>query len=381
MKIKHQPKSKYKFTFAPPWRGVDLSLLLIVIALASLGVLLVYNASLVEANSKFGDPWHFAKQQLLWLGISTGAMFVTMSLPLEWWKRNAKLFLWITVFLLAVVLLGSKTLGAKRWLSVAGFNLQPSELAKISLSAYLAKLSFNGTTSIKNYFITAGLVLILMILQPDMDTMIVLAASVGIIYWLSGAPTKHLVYLIGVGILGGLGLILSSSYRMDRLTSLLNVTGDTQDTSYHAWQVLIALGSGGLFGTGLGQSRQKYGFLPEVAGDSIFAIIAEELGFIGGAILVLALLYVILRSLRAAGRAEDKFAQLFGAGLTTWLAVQILVNIFSIVGLIPLSGITLPFISYGGSSLLITMATMGIILKISKNEDNSVSGRKNWKRS
>ncbi len=374
-------KLNSRFKFELPWKGVDLSLLFIVISLAASGVLLVYNASLVEANSKFGDPWHFAKQQLLWLGVSSGAMLVTMSLPIEWWKRNAKLFFWITVFLLGIVLLGSKTLGAKRWLSFAGFNLQPSELAKISLSSYLATLSFNGIKKNMAYFVPAGLVLILVIIQPDMDTTMVLTASVGIIYWLSGASTKNLLYLIGVILVAGMGLIFSSSYRMERFMSMLNVTGDTLNTSYHAWQILIAVGSGGLFGTGLGQSRQKYGFLPEVAGDSIFAIIAEELGFIGGAILIGALLYVILRSLRAAARAEDKFAQLFGAGLTAWLGAQILVNIFSIVGLIPLSGITLPFISYGGSSLLITMATMGVILKISKAENNSVPSRKNWKRS
>ncbi len=362
-----------------PWIGVDKSLMIAVLALTATGVLLVYNASLVDAHRKFGDPWHFARHQLMWLGIGFGAMVAAMWLPIDWWRRNSKLLLWITIGLLAVVLLGERTLGARRWLSLAGFSLQPSELAKITLSAYLASLAASGLGKSKDYIRASLLVLGLVIAQPDMDTTMVLAASAVVIYWLSGAPSRHIGYLFAGGLVAGIGMILVSPYRLNRLMTFLDVSSDRQGISYHAWQVLIALGSGGLLGVGLGQSRQKYGFLPEVAADSIFAIIAEELGFVGVCVLMGALAFVVLRCLRAARRASDPFAQMFAAGLTTWMGVQMLINMSSMVMLIPLTGITLPFISYGGTSLLVSMTTIGIILQISKNQQSGVASKK-WQR-
>jgi len=203
-------------------------------------------------------------------------------------------------------------------------------------------------------------------MEPDLGTTVVIITSGLVVYFASGASLITLLGFLILGLLGGLGLILSSPYRKGRLLTFFNPGRDPLGESYHIRQVLLALGSGGLWGLGLGQSRQKYEYLPAVMSDSIFAVIAEELGFIGGALILLAFLLIVWRGLKIGLGAPDRFGQLLAVGITAWISLQALINLAAMVALIPFTGIPLPFISYGGSSLVVALAGMGILVNISK---------------
>ena len=206
----------------------------------------------------------------------------------------------------------------------------------------------------------------LVMLQPDLGTSMIIICIAFLIYYVSGAPITHLLSLGLVGSIGALGLILSSAYRKARLMTFLNPTSDPLGSSYHIRQALIAIGSGGLWGLGLGQSRQKYQFLPQVTTDSIFAIISEELGFFGASLVILAIYAIVLRGLIIAKRAPDLFSKLLATGISGWIGFQAFVNLAAMLALLPLTGMPLPFISYGGSSLIVIMAGVGLLLNISR---------------
>jgi len=348
----------------PPMDKVFLSMTL---GLCVFGLLMVYDASVVTAHRQFGDPYFFLKQQFMWLCLGLAGMMVMSRMPLSWWQRNSRKFLYITIALLILVLLGDKTLGARRWLTIAGFSLQPSELAKITYAAYISDVFLNPKTAFKEFLVASAVVMGLVMLQPDLGTTMVLGGVGMTIFWVAGAQLKQFLGLIGVGVMGVLGLIISSPYRLNRLTTFLNADADPLGTSYHVRQILLAVGSGGWFGLGLGQSRQKYAYLPEVAADSIFAVIAEELGFIGAGLLVVILTLFFIRGIRIAARAVNPYAKLFGTGLITSLAIQAFVNLAAMVAIVPLTGIPLPLISYGGSSLVVSLLAIGILLNISRD--------------
>jgi cell division protein FtsW len=213
--------------------------------------------------------------------------------------------------------------------------------------------------------IVSGLIVFLVMLQPDLGMSVVILTTGFVVYFISGAPLWHLLLLGVVGIVSGLGLVFSSPYRKERFLTFLNPFRDPLGSSYHIRQILIALGSGGLFGLGLGQSRQKYEYIPAVATDSVFAVIAEELGFIGASFLLFVYLFLIFRAFKIAQKAPDQFSQLLVSGVITWIGVQTMINLAAMVALVPLTGMPLPFISYGGSSLLLALIGMGIIVNIS----------------
>ncbi len=345
-------------------------LLVLTLILLCIGIVAVYNASSVDAFNTFGNKYHFALQQLKWALIGLFLMVISINLPLAALRRlSFPIFLFSLLLMIIVIIpgVGTKVLGARRWINLSGFTLQPSELLKLTLMLYLSSWLQNPKTLPQ--FLTILLpVLGLTMLQPDLGTAIIISSSSFLLFYLSGTPLKHLFTLIGIVSVLGLLLILISPYRKDRLTTFLDPTSDPLGRSYHINQVLIALGSGGLTGVGLGRSRQKYEYLPEAPSDSIFAIIAEETGFLGGLFLIGLFVYFLRSCFNIALNAKDHFHQLLAAGISSWLLTQFLLNLGAMTALVPLTGIPLPLISYGGSALITTLAAIGLLINITRHE-------------
>ncbi len=331
---------------------------------------MIYDASSFVAFRDFADKYHYLKGQFLWAILGFGALtffsffdyhrFYNLSLPL----MITSIVLLIMVFIPGI---GVHLLGASRWIDLKVFLLQPTEFVKLSLAIYLAAwFSRKEKGRFVPFVLLMGLLVALIMMQPDMGTAIVIMGEAMAIYFLSGGNMLYLLSLIPV--LGALGLILikTSPYRAERLVTFLNPNQDVQNSSYHVKQILISLGNGGVFGLGLGNSLQKYAYLPENTTDSIFAIIAEELGFVGATILICIFAVVVWRGFRIASRAPDNFGRLLAAGITTFLAIQMIINLGAQTMLLPLTGIPLPFISYGGSALIIELCAIGILLNISR---------------
>jgi cell division protein FtsW len=347
------------------------SLLLIhTLLLLAFGVIAVYNASVVDAFNTFGNKYHFAIQQIKWTGIGLVSMFLVSRIPPVFFKKFAPHIMIATLILMVAVLipgLGSRVLGARRWINIGGFTLQPSEFMKLALVIYLASW-LEKPRPITSFMAVILPILGLVMLQPDLGTAIIIAATGFLLYFISGAPVSKLLGLTLTGFLGGALLILSSSYRRARLLTFLDPTNDPLGSSYHINQVLIALGSGGLTGVGLGRSRQKYQYLPEATTDSIFAIIGEETGFIGCILVIGFLVSLVLLCFKLASQCQNRFNQLIVAGIASWLAAQVFLNISAMVALVPLTGIPLPLISYGGSSLITVLTGIGILLSVIRHE-------------
>lgn len=349
-------------------KKIDRSLLAFVIGLTCFGVLMVYDASAVTAFRDFGDKFFYAKQQVLWAGLGFLVLFIASKFDYRKLSKLASSLMLITIALLIAVLvpsLGTRALGARRWLSFAGISFQPSELAKLASILYLSSF-LQKKKNILPFIAPLAVLIGLIMLQPDLGTAVVIMGTGLCLYFISGASLLALFFLTILALILGITLILSSSYRKERLLTFLNLTRDPLGASYHVRQVLLALGSGGLFGLGLGQSRQKYEYLPEAMTDSIFAIIGEEIGFIGALVLILAFLFIVWRGLKIAREAPDSFGQLLAAGISSWIGIQTLVNLAAMVVIVPLTGVPLPLISYGGSSLVAVLAGIGILLNISK---------------
>ncbi|MFH1970984.1 MAG: putative peptidoglycan glycosyltransferase FtsW, partial [Patescibacteria group bacterium] len=263
--------------------------------------------------------------------------------------------------------LGSKFLGARRWIYIGPVSIQPAEFVKLSLAIYLAKVA-EKEKQLLSYFVPLILVAFLIMLQPDLGTTLVILAIGMSQIFVSGI---NLLYFLGASIVGVLGssiLVLTSNYRRARVLTFLQQSQDPLGRDYHIRQILLALGSGGIFGVGLGQSRQKFLFLPEAATDSVFAVIAEEIGFIGALMVIILLFTYIAFAFRIAKNAPDKFSKVLATGITFWISTQVIFNIGSNVALVPLTGIPLPFFSYGGSALTMLLIASGIMLNISKYE-------------
>lgn len=360
----------------PQFQRPDLPLLLVVLGLTIFGLVMIFDASVVIAASDFGDKFYFVKNQIIWAGFGLFGLSFGLFFDYHRYSRLSIFLLTAAIILLILVLisgLSSEVYGARRRLDFGPFSLQPGEFLKVAfivyLSAWFAKFQWQvERKKLAIYFLLVGLILGLLLLQPDMGTAGVIVLSALVIFFLSGAPIWYFFFGIPFFALGFLGLIVAAPYRLARLKVLFNPTSDPQGISYHINQVLIALGSGGLLGLGLGGSRQKFEFLPEVATDSIFAIIAEELGFVGGLILIAVFLFLLWRGFAIARNAPDKFGFLLAAGITTWIGLQAFFNLGSMVALLPLTGLPLPFISYGGSSLIVSLFGVGVILNISRQK-------------
>lgn len=356
-------------------KKADLALLVSVVALTVFGLFMIYDASSYVAFRDFADKYRYIKDQLFWVMIGFGALSVISFFDYHKYYNLALPILLGSIALLILVFvpgLGLKILGARRWINLGFFVLQPSEFVKLALTIYLAAwFSIKEKGRFLAFLLLIGLVILLVMLQPDMGTAVIILGEAIVMYFLSGGSIWHILSLVPLVGLGGLGLILVEPYRAKRLATFLNPNGSIQTSSYHLRQILISLGSGGLFGVGIGNSLQKYAYLPESTTDSIFAIIAEELGFIGVVVLILVILFVIYRGFYIALRAKDTFGKLLAGGITSMIAIQTIVNLGAQTALLPLTGVPLPFISYGGSALIINLICVGILLNISRQSSNS----------
>jgi cell division protein FtsW len=354
----------------------DYLLSIAIFALVLFGLIAIYSVSKyysLQITNNATDKYYL-ERQLVWVVVGCIAWIVTQSVDYRFWQKNSKYMLVATIVLLIIpILLGaSSTSNASRWISIGGLNFQPAELAKLTLIIYLSgwfsKKSEEGKIAKTGpYFLALmALVAVLMLVQKDLGTLAVIVGIAGAIYLMSGAPSIHM--FIG----GGLAALLLwlavkiEPYRLARITAFINPEKDLLGSGYHIQNALIAIGSGGLLGLGFGQSKQKYLYLPEAHTDSIFAIISEELGFLRASLVVIVIGFIAFRGYRIARLAPDPFSRLMAVGITTWLIWQSFINIAAMLSIIPLTGVPLPFVSYGGSSLLILLAATGILLNISK---------------
>lgn len=348
----------------------DTKLFLLTLILTALGLIAVADASAPIALKTFSDKFYFLKQQAVWGAIGLVLLVVFSKIHYSFWEKTATPFFLASIALLILVLIpeiGSKALGARRWIVAGPLTFQPSELVKLSLAAYLAKVAVKDKKLLA-YFIPIGLASGLIMLQPDLGTAAIVFTIGMVQIYIAGISIFYFIGAVLAAFLAGFLLIMASEYRRARLITFLEQTHDPLGRGYHIRQILFALGAGGLFGVGLGQSRQKYLFLPEAATDSIFAVIAEEVGFIGAFLLIFLFAAFVYIGLRIMKNAPDKFSRILAAGLITWIGGQVFLNIASMVALIPLTGIPLPFFSYGGSSLTTVLLATGILLNISRHE-------------
>ena len=337
---------------------------------------MVYSASAIWAEYKFDDSFFFAKRQMLFAVVGIIAMFFIMNVDYWTWRTWAKVILIVCFVLLILVLIpgvGNVRNGSRSWIGVGAFSVQPSEFMKLAMIAFLAKFlseKQKQITSFKSGLMPSlGLVFTafaLIMLQPDLGTGTVMVGTCVVMIFISGAKIMHFVYLGLVGVAGFVGLIASAPYRMDRITSFLDPWKDPLGTGFQMIQSLYAIGPGGLFGLGLGESRQKFFYLPEPQTDFIFAIIAEELGFIGGSFVLLLFSLLLWRGVRIALGAPDLYGSLLATGIIAMIAIQVMINIGVVTGLMPVTGITLPFLSYGGSSLTLMLMAVGVLLNVSR---------------
>jgi len=368
--LRTKQRYKYKQQSKAGKSRFDSILFTVTLLLTAFGVLMVYDASVVEAYRDFSDKLHFAKLQLVWAVVGILSMLVVTRIPLGLVKKLALPFFAFTVLLLIAVIIpgvGQQVQGARRWLIFGPITIQPSEIVKLSFAIYLS-VWLENKRKFSHFLALSVVILALVMAQPDLGTSLVVIATGITIYFLSGAPLMSLGLMIASGAVAGLGLILSSPYRKARLLTFLNPASDPLGASYHIRQILIALGSGGLLGVGIGRSRQKYEYLPEATTDSIFAVIGEEIGFIGSAIFIILFLMLIFRGFTIARKAKTTFAQLLAGGITAWIGIQALLNLSAMVALVPLTGVPLPLISYGGSSLVTVLTGVGLLLNVSRNK-------------
>ncbi|OGE31983.1 cell division protein FtsW [Candidatus Daviesbacteria bacterium RIFCSPHIGHO2_01_FULL_44_29] len=351
---------------------VDVLLLATVALLSLFGLIMVYDSSVVQAFKDYGDKYFYIKQQLLWiiLGFICLIFFSVFDIT-RIKKLSGLLFIISCILIIAVFIpgLGSTGGGAHRWLRLFGFTIQPTEIIKMTTVVFLAYF-FEKKVDAKPFFIiTLAVTFILGIFQKDLGSAIVYFLIALSMYFAAGGPMSHFLALVPLTIVGFISFVFTSAYRKQRILAFLDPFADPQGFSYHISQVLIALGSGGWFGLGLGQSRQKFEYIPEVTTDSIFAVIGEELGFMGALTLIALFGYLIYRGYKITENAPDRFSKLLAFGITSWLGLQTVINLAAMVSLIPLTGVPLPFISYGGSALLVNLSAIGILLNISKKTD------------
>lgn len=352
--------------------GIDRLLFIAVVFLSLFGVLMVYDSSVAIAIRDFGNPYFFMIEQAKWLGVGLISLLVFSFVDYRRLYPLAVPLLVATLVLLVGVFLpgfGVHALGARRWVNLGFTTLQPAELAKFTLVLYLSAWFANKERErFGSFLLLLGMVVGLIILEPDLGTSIIIVTIAMLLYFFSDAPVGHFALLVPALITGVLLLAVISPYRFSRLTTFLHPQNDPLGASYQIRQSLLALGSGGWLGVGIGKSRQKYEYLPEANTDSIFAIIGEEIGFVGAVVFIAAMAFVVWRGFRIAKNTKDPFGRLLALGISCWIGVQTIINLSAMVALMPLTGVPLPFISYGGSSLIIILTAVGVLLNISRKQ-------------
>ncbi len=364
---------------AHPKPTPDIALLVVTIILLVLGVEMVYSASFVVAQSEFGDATYFLSKQVVWALVGTVFMVAAAMVDYHRLERLSVPLMVVTVGAMILMLIpgvGVGNYGATRWIRLGPLPpMQPSEFAKLALIVYMsAWLAHKGarvrelTYGFIPFALLLTLVTALIMAQPDMGTSFVVVVTAGCLFFVAGANLLHFFVAAAGGVVGFVYLIVHSGYRSDRLQAFLNPWADPRDTGWHTIQTLIALGSGGVTGLGLGASRQKFYYVPNAHTDAIFAIIGEELGLIGAVAVILLFGVLAWRGFRIAFRAPDRLGRLLATGVTSMILVQAVTNVAVVTNTIPYTGITLPFISFGGSSLLVCMAGVGLLLSVSRHD-------------
>lgn len=360
------------------FRSVDKPLLYASLALLALGLLVLSSASMVLSAKNFGNPLFYLLRQLVYGGtLGIIGFFVGFFVPYRTWRKLALPLMIFSLLLLAALLvvpgLSYASGGARRWLLVGPFSFQPSEFLKLGFIMYLASwldARRRDVASVAYGMIPFALMLAIvgmfLVMQPDVGTLGVIVMTAALLYFLGGGRVSQIATLGGFGVIILYFIIQMAPYRLSRLTVFFNPGHDPQGAGYQITQALIAIGSGGFWGQGFGRSIQKFQYLPEPMGDSIFSVFAEEMGFLGVAALIALFGFFFWRAMFISKRAPDTFGKLLGAGIAIGIMTQAFINMAAISGLMPLTGIPLPFISYGGTSLAMTIASIGILLNISK---------------
>ncbi len=356
----------------------DRPLFFAVLTILAIGLIMVASAGVVYGRVRFGDDYYFLKQQSLGLGVGLILLYIFQRIHYRVWRNFViPIFIIALIFLILVFIpgFGTTVYGAARWLELGPISFQPAEVMKFAIILYLAAwLSNKGRVKSADFY--EGLVPFLALLsvvgfliikQPDTGTLGLIFLISLSIFFASGANLLHIFSLFFVGAAFLAILIKIAPYRLQRFLVFMNPEHDPLGYGYQMAQALLAIGSGGLFGVGLGHSRQKFNYLPEPVTDSIFAILGEELGMFGAIVVVSLFIFVAWRGLRIALRAPDEFGRLLAVGIVSWIVFQAFINIAAITGLIPLTGLPLPFISYGGTSLAVLLAAVGILLNVSKH--------------
>lgn len=354
----------------------DAVIFLTTLALLSLGIIMVFSASSVSAYEIFRDTYYFLKRQLAWAAMGFGVMFVAMEVDYRLWKRLAWPALLLSLVLLVAVLVpgvGIMIRGSRRWLGAGSLTFQPSEVAKVVMVFFMASFLADRTDRIHRFsqgllepLLILGIVFGLTMLEPDLGTAATIAGISLLLMFASGASLSHLGILAAMAAPALVAVAMAAPYRVRRFLAFLHPWEDPLGSGFHIIQSLLALGSGGILGVGLGRSRQKFLYLPMQHTDFIFAIIGEELGFVGAASVVVLYFLFAWRGLRVAIGAPDTFGSLLAVGITSMIVLQAMINIGVVSGTLPITGITLPLISFGGSSLVTTLASIGVLLNISK---------------
>lgn len=352
----------------------DILVFTAVIVLLSIGIVMVFSASSVMGINDFRDPYHYVKRQVIWAIVGVILMFILAKIDYKIYQDLALPGLLLSFILLVLVLVIGKDIGgSKRWIDLGFFNLQPSEISKVAMVNFTAVYIANKRNKLRKFFV--GLLPILFILalqfglimlEPDFGTAMAMSFTIIIVILAGGAHFGQMLLLGSMAIPVFYLLVTREDYRFRRFTAFLDPWADPAGTGWNIIQSLLAIGSGGLFGLGLGNSRQKFSYLPEHHTDFIFAILCEELGFIGAAVVAIFYFIIAWRGLRIALKAPDLYGTLLAIGITSLISFQAMLNIGVVTGSLPVTGITLPFISYGGSSLLISLASVGVLLNISR---------------
>ncbi|MDA0353121.1 MAG: putative lipid II flippase FtsW [Chloroflexi bacterium] len=355
----------------------DYGLLTTVLVLLVLGLIFVYSSSYVLAQVDYGDPNYFIKRQLLFAAIGLVGLVAMMQFDYRHLRRLSPLLMLGALLGLAAVLIpgvGVESNGALRWIQLGPLPpLQPSEFAKLAVLIYMAAWLASRGDALKNFSLgvlpfvgMVGLVGALIMLEPDLGTTVMIAIITGTLFFIAGARLVHVIALAGSGIVMASLLIASGGYRMDRILSFTSAESDPTGVGFHTLQLLVAFGSGGVWGLGLGVSRQKFFYVPGSHTDGVLAIIGEEIGFVGVTVVLSLFLVLFWRAWLIMRRAPDTFGSLIAAGVLAWFAFQLLLNVGGVTRLIPLTGIPLPFLSAGGSSLLVSLLAIGLLLSVSR---------------
>lgn len=357
----------------------DYKLFISVIILAIFGCIMIYSSSYIWAEYKFNDAFKYFKNQFVFLILGSILMYILSKINYNFYKKKSNLIILLCFVLLVLVLIpgiGVVRNGSRSWFGIGGFGIQPSEAAKVGLVIFVAKYLSNNYSimydikkGVLPIIFVIGIFFILIMLEPDFGTAMVITMALVAMIFISKVKLSFFIKIGIVGLLGIVALIIIAPYRMARIVSFLNPWSDPLGSGFQIIQSLYAIGPGGLFGMGIGNSIQKHFYLPEPQTDFIFSIISEELGFLGVIIVSIFFIFIFYRCIKISLNTKDLFGKYLSFGLSFMMIFQTILNLCVVIGLVPVTGVTLPFLSYGGSSLLVSMASIGIILNISRKKD------------